>query len=65
MKRISVLFVIVSLFLAGCGLTSSFEGTIDEIKDNSIVVNCSNEVNKGKNGAIYDIGYLCIHVTIF
>jgi hypothetical protein len=54
-----IVLVFLGLFLAGCGSTSSFEGTLEEINENSIVVNCSDEMNKGKKGDIIDIGYLC------
>lgn len=37
----------------------SFEDTIESATENEFIVNCSDEVNRGKNGSIDDIGYMC------
>ncbi|REE78557.1 hypothetical protein A8990_12631 [Paenibacillus taihuensis] len=40
----------------------SFDDTIDSIRNNEFIVNCSDAVNRGKT-EVNDIGYLCsIHV---
>jgi hypothetical protein len=45
--------------LVGCGSIQTFEGNLDSIKDGVFIVNCSDEVNKGKGKNINGIGYLC------
>lgn len=60
MKRI-VLLVITVLFLAGCtASTESFQGQIENISESSFIINCTDEVNKGKKGGINDIAYGCM-----
>lgn len=50
----------LALMLAGCGSkTKSFQGQIEEITTDTLVVNCTDEVNKGKKGDINAIGYGC------
>ncbi|RAP75094.1 hypothetical protein [Paenibacillus montanisoli] len=56
--------LLLCLALSACGSLSgklsSFEKKeIDTVKENEILVNCSEEVNRGKKGNIIDIGYLC------
>ncbi|PZD94977.1 hypothetical protein DNH61_15150 [Paenibacillus sambharensis] len=51
---------IFALTLAGCGSkTKSFQGQIEEITTDKLVVDCTDEVNKGKKGDINAIGYGC------
>jgi len=46
------------LITSACNSMSSFDTVIDHISKNEIVVNCSDEINKGKKQA-NSIGYLC------
>lgn len=58
MNRAAMILIFLGIILVGCGRsTESFQGQIEDVKANSIVVNCSDEVNKGKKGAIDSIGY--------
>ena len=60
MNRTAMILIFLGIILVGCGRsTESFQGQIEDVKVNSFVVNCSEEVNKGKKGAINDIGYGC------
>lgn len=62
MKRIVVFLTMLCLLAIACTTNKSvisFEATIDGIHEDKIVVNCSDEVNKGKIGPIDSIGYLC------
>lgn len=60
MNRTAMILIFLGIILVGCGrYTESFQGQIEDVKVNSFVVNCSEEVNKGKKGAINDIGYGC------
>lgn len=65
MNRAAMILIFLGIILVGCGRsTESFQGQIEDVKANSIVVNCSDEVNKGKKGAIDSIGYGCtVHYT--
>ena len=59
MRRVVVLALLV-LMLSACGnKTESFQGQIEDIKADGFVVDCSEEVNKGKKGDIPTIGYGC------
>jgi len=64
MIRVIAIFVIISLLIMGCGSrVSTFEGTVDAYHDDRLLVNCSDEVNKGKKN-IDDVGYICsVQVT--
>jgi len=60
MYRVIAALVISAIFLVGCAKsTESFQGEIWDFRTNSIVVRCSDEVNKGKKGPINSIGYGC------
>ncbi|MEF2246345.1 hypothetical protein [Paenibacillus sp. IITD108] len=60
MYRVIAALVISAIFLAGCAeSTESFQGNTWEIGTSSVVVDCSDEVNKGKKGPINAIGYGC------
>jgi len=59
MYRVVIVFLLVSVMLVGCGTVRSFEATVDKVKGDSMTVNCSDAVNKGKHGAIIDVGYIC------
>lgn len=60
MNRAEIILVLLVLFLTGCTRpTELVEGHIIEVKANSFVVDCSDEVNEGKKGAIPTIGYGC------
>ncbi|QMV40033.1 hypothetical protein [Cohnella cholangitidis] len=64
MIRVIAIFVIISLLIVGCGSSvSTFEGTVEAYHDDRLLVNCSDEVNKGKKN-IDDVGYICsVQVT--
>jgi hypothetical protein len=51
--------LMILLIVLACGSIKSFENTIDSINKNEFIVNCSNEVNRGKKGSINSVGYLC------
>ncbi|QHT59307.1 hypothetical protein GXP70_04530 [Paenibacillus lycopersici] len=54
----------LALVLSACSTVKSFEDTIDTVNDHEFLVNCSDEVNRGKHGDADDIGYLCrIEIT--
>lgn len=57
-KYVMVL-VIFAITLAGCSKVKSFETSIDSIRGETWMVNCSNEANRNKKGNINAIGYLC------
>ncbi|KQX67228.1 hypothetical protein [Paenibacillus sp. Root444D2] len=63
MNRAALSFLLLTIVLIGCNnndTSSKFiEGQINEVKPNGIVVDCSNEVNKGVKGKINSIGYNC------
>ncbi|GGB53535.1 hypothetical protein [Fictibacillus barbaricus] len=48
----------ICILLFGCSGTSSFEGKLFENKKGYLIVDCSDEVNKGENN-VKDLGYLC------
>ncbi|WP_424769318.1 hypothetical protein [Paenibacillus sp. sgz302251] len=59
-NRAALILIFLSIILVGCvRSTESFQGQIEDVKADSFVVNCSEGVNKGKKGAINDIGYGC------
>ncbi|WP_219834119.1 hypothetical protein [Paenibacillus sp. R14(2021)] len=60
-----ILFIVLWFVSGGRGSTvKSFEDSIETIQNREFLVNCSDEVNRGKHGAIDDVGYLCnIKVT--
>lgn len=45
--------------MIGCSKVEIFETSLDSINEDTFIVNCSNEVNRNKTGALEDIGYLC------
>src|SRR5690606_2242143 len=60
MYRVMATLLIALMFLTGCTKpTDSIEGPIEDISDSSFVINCSDEVNRGKKGPINGIGYRC------
>ena len=60
MYRVIAVLVIAAIFLMGCTKsTESFQGQIEDIRTSSFIVDCSDEVNKGKKGPINAIGYRC------
>lgn len=68
LKILSVLVIFFALCIFvlferyGSPPIKSFEDTIDSIRNNEIIVNCSDAVNRGKT-EVNGIGYLCsIHV---
>jgi len=58
MYRILLTLGIAALLLAGCSATRSFEARFEAMEDGDLLVNCSDEVNRGKR-AIDAIGYVC------
>jgi hypothetical protein len=59
-NRVVIILVLLVIFLTGCTRpTELVEGHIIAVKANSFVVDCSDEVNEGKKGAINTIGYGC------
>ena len=61
MKRLNVtiLMIALCLILTSCGQSiKSFDDTIDSIRNNQLIVNCSEAANRGEN-KVDDIGYLC------
>ncbi|WP_274653467.1 hypothetical protein [Paenibacillus humicola] len=62
MKRAGMLLLLACVGLAGCGTSvDSLEGQVDhfDAKAKTFNVGCTDEANKGKKGAIADVGYLC------
>ncbi|MFX3632306.1 MAG: hypothetical protein ACE3L7_22310 [Candidatus Pristimantibacillus sp.] len=62
MNKITLLLIVVCFLMTvtACGSpVETFEDTIDSMNDNGFLVNCSEEVNRGKTGNINAIGYLC------
>lgn len=62
MKKISVFLIMICLILTACNSNNSittFQKTIDIIDEGKFLVNCSDEVNRGKKGNIDSIGYYC------
>lgn len=59
MIRTVILLVTIAAIMVGCGFTKTFSGRFEGVKDGVVIMNCSDEVNKGKKGGIDDIGYLC------
>ena len=61
MKRfnVTILMIALCLILTSCGQSiKSFDDTIDSIRNNQMIVNCSEAANRGEN-KVNDIGYLC------
>ncbi|MBM7568038.1 hypothetical protein [Paenibacillus sacheonensis] len=73
-----ILLVVLWFVTGGSGTVKTFETTIDSVQaqdqdqdqdqnqdnDRGLLVNCSDQVNRGKHGDRDDIGYLCsIKVT--
>ncbi len=58
MLRIILAIAVASLLLAGCSATRSFEARFEAIEDGRLVVNCSDEVNRGKRN-VDAVGYPC------
>ncbi|MFC5650276.1 hypothetical protein ACFPYJ_14285 [Paenibacillus solisilvae] len=56
---LAFVLVIVALYIRGCNPIESFDTNIDSVESNRFQVDCSEEVNKNKSGAINDIGYIC------
>ncbi|MFC4808615.1 hypothetical protein [Paenibacillus sp. GCM10023250] len=61
MKRAGVALLAAAVALTGCWeqKTKAFQGAVEQVENGRISVNCSDEVNRGKRGAIADIGYVC------
>jgi|GEM_PF-1677313 len=60
MNRVIATFVVIAALLAGCiESTSSFQGQIQDIREDRFIVDCSDEVNRGKKGVVNTIGYGC------
>lgn len=56
--RYVLILITINMFLFGCSSITSFEGEL--LKNNKVhlIVDCSDEVNKGEN-IVKDIGYVC------
>ncbi|RAP76093.1 hypothetical protein [Paenibacillus montanisoli] len=71
MFRVVIVFICLGLLLVGCRSSDDegLEGQIEKVETNHFVVDCSDEANKGKKGAIDAVGYGCnveyTHQTIF
>lgn len=63
MRKALFLLLILAItggLLAGCGAaTSTIEGDVWEITDEGFIINCSDEVNKGRQN-VNSIGYGCL-----
>ncbi|SFJ82725.1 hypothetical protein SAMN02799624_06146 [Paenibacillus sp. UNC496MF] len=61
MKRVGVVLLMAAVALTGCWeqKTKTFQGAVERVENGRISVNCSDEMNRGKRGAIEDIGYVC------
>ena len=58
MKYLSILMLIV--LIVGCSSPiESFEGGIEEVKSDMVQVECSDAVNRDKEGDIPTIAYIC------
>ncbi|QHW29543.1 hypothetical protein GZH47_00985 [Paenibacillus rhizovicinus] len=61
---LTVIGFVVLWILEGGKTVKSFEDNIETIQNHEFIVNCSDEVNRGKHGSNDDVGYLCnINVT--
>jgi hypothetical protein len=56
--RYVLILITINMLLFGCSSTTSFEGELLENKKVHLIVDCSDEVNKGENN-VKDIGYGC------
>ncbi|TCM84683.1 hypothetical protein EV294_1351 [Paenibacillus sp. BK033] len=61
MKRVGVALLVVAVALTGCWeqKTKTFQGAVERVENGRISLNCSDEMNRGKRGAIDAIGYIC------
>ncbi|TJY43898.1 hypothetical protein E5161_00365 [Cohnella pontilimi] len=59
MWRPLILFSLIGLLLVGCGSIKTFQGRVYSIKDGVFIVDCSDEINKGKGKNVNSLGYLC------
>lgn len=67
MYRFKAAMLIMLAFLIGCasnvepfqGPIDSFQGQIEEVGESSYIVDCSDEMNKGKGDNVNSIGYGC------
>lgn len=57
-KRLALLQMMILIITSGCSSVESFHATIDSISKNELVVDCTDEINKGKKEA-NSVGYLC------
>ena len=67
MKKYSILsFIILIMFfsLVACSNLDSFQGKIEGIEENQLLVDCTDAVNRNKSGDIPAVGYLCnVHIN--
>ncbi|MDQ0896188.1 MULTISPECIES: hypothetical protein [unclassified Paenibacillus] len=63
MNRAALSYFLLTLLVIGCNNDDTYskfiEGQISEVLPNGVVVDCSDEVNKGVSGKINSIGYNC------
>ncbi|WP_195575551.1 hypothetical protein [Paenibacillus sp. 1001270B_150601_E10] len=56
--RSLLILVIPILLFVGCGSIKTFEGSLESVKDESLMLDCSAVINKGKSNA-NSVGTLC------
>jgi hypothetical protein len=56
--RYVFILITINMLLLGCSSTTSFNGNLLENKKVYLIVDCSDEVNKGENN-VKDLGYVC------
>lgn len=63
MNRAALSYFLLTLVIIGCNNNDTYskfiEGQISEALPNGVVVDCSDEVNKGVKGKVNSIGYNC------
>lgn len=56
--RSLLILVIPILILMGCGSTKTFKGSLESVKGESLMLDCTAAINKGKSNA-NSVGTLC------
>jgi hypothetical protein len=56
--RYVLILITINMLLFSCSSTTSFEGKLLENKKVHLLVDCSDEVNRGENN-VKDLGYVC------
>jgi len=58
MNRAVATLMIIVVLITGCmRFTESFQGQIQDVRESGLIIDCSDEVNRGKKGVINTIGW--------